>query len=81
VDEEVVPVAEFAEPGAEDGAGAEIEVEEPWEGFDRLTAAEVQRALAGASTETLGVVRLYESMHRGRPNVLEAVDQQLARAQ
>jgi hypothetical protein len=81
VDEEVVPVAEFAEPGAEDGAGAEIEVDEPWDGYDRLTAAEVQRALADASVEALGVVRLYESTHRGRPSVLETVDQQLARAQ
>jgi len=35
-----VLVAEVAEEGAEDGAGAELTVEPPWDGYDRMTAAE-----------------------------------------
>jgi hypothetical protein len=80
VDEGVTPVAEFAEPGAEDGAGAEIHVDEPWEGYSRMRAPEIQRELADADPAVLGAVRLYESMHRGRRTVLETVDRSLARA-
>src|SRR5215211_5242430 len=39
VDEEVVLVAETAEAGAEDGAGPELRVDPPWEGYDQMTAA------------------------------------------
>jgi hypothetical protein len=81
VDEGVTPVAEFAEPGAEDGAGAEIHVDEPWEGYARMRAPEIQRALADAQPAALAAVRLYESAHRGRRSVLEAVDRRLAAAQ
>jgi hypothetical protein len=41
VDEEVVLVAEVAEEGAEDGAGPELHIDEPWEGYDRMAAVEV----------------------------------------
>jgi hypothetical protein len=81
VDEGVTPVAEFAEPGAEDGAGAEIDVDEPWDGYDAMRAPEIQRALAEASPAALGAVRLYESMHKGRRSVLDAVDRRLAQTQ
>lgn len=81
VDEGVTPVAEFAEPGAEDGAGAEIRVDEPWEGYSRQRAPEIQRELADADVAALAAVRLYESTHRGRRSVLEAVDRRLAATQ
>jgi hypothetical protein len=81
VDEGVTPVAEFAEPGAEDGAGAEIDVDEPWDGYDAMRAPEIQRALGAASPAALGAVRLYESMHKGRRSVLDAVDRRLAQTQ
>jgi hypothetical protein len=81
VDEGVTPVAEFAEPGAEDGAGAEIRVDEPWEGYSRMRAPEIQRELSEAEPAALAAVRLYESTHRGRRSVLEAVDRRLARVQ
>jgi hypothetical protein len=81
VDEGVTPVAEFAEPGAEDGAGPEIEIAEPWAGYDRLTVAEVQRALSEASPAALAAARLYESSHKARRSVLEAIDRRLAHAQ
>jgi hypothetical protein len=81
VDEGITPVAEFADPGAEDGAGAEIEVDEPWDGYDRMRAPDIQRALADATPAALGAVRLYESANKGRRSVLEAVDRRLARVQ
>jgi hypothetical protein len=81
VDEGVTAVAEFAEPGAEDGAGPEIEIAEPWAGYDRLTATEVQRSLAEASPAALGAARLYESSRKARRSVLEAIDRRLAHAQ
>ena len=31
-------MAEFAEPGAEDGASAFVEVDEPWDGYHELSA-------------------------------------------
>jgi hypothetical protein len=52
VSEEPQLVEEFAEPGAEDGVGAAVHVEEPWEGYAQLTADQVvaQRLLrAGRS--------------------------------
>src|SRR4051812_7197173 len=81
VDEGITPVAEFAEPGAEDGAGPEIDVDEPWDGYDAMRAPEIQRALAEAAPAALGAVRLYESMHKGRRSVLDAVDRRLAQTQ
>ena len=77
VDTGVETVAEVAEPGAEDGAHAELSVEEPWEGYRRMNATEVQRALADAGPEALAAVRLYESTHRRRRSVLNAVDRRL----
>ena len=49
VDEEAVLVAEVAEEGAEDGAGAELHVEAPWDGYDEMTAADIRDRLAAAS--------------------------------
>ena len=45
VDEEVVLVAEVAEEGAEDGAGPELHVDPPWDGYDEMTAAEIRDRL------------------------------------
>jgi hypothetical protein len=78
VDSGAVVVAEFADAGAADGAGAEVHVDEPWEGYSRLTARDVTAQLATADPATLAVVRLYESSHRKRRTVLAAVDRRLA---
>jgi hypothetical protein len=78
VDSGATVVAEFADAGAADGAGAEVRVDEPWEGYSRLTARDVTAQLATASPATLAVVRLYESSHRNRRTVLAAVDRRLA---
>jgi hypothetical protein len=80
VDRGPVVVAESADAGAEDGAGAEVNVGEPWDGYSALTAKEITAQLATASTATLAVVRLYESAHRNRRTVIAAVDRRLAAA-
>jgi outer membrane biosynthesis protein TonB len=80
VDSGATVVAESADAGAADGAGAEVHVDEPWEGYSRLTARDVTAQLATANPATLAVVRLYESSHRNRRTVLAAVDRRLASA-
>lgn len=72
-------VEQSADAGMEDGAGAEVHVDQPWEGYSKLKAAEVRQAVAGQDgAAVLGAVRLYEATHRNRRTVLEAVDRRLA---
>jgi hypothetical protein len=77
VSEEPELVAESAEPGAEEGAGAGITVVEPWAGYGRLTAKDVIDRARTASVAELAAMRLYEARHRARQTVLAAVDRQL----
>ncbi|MBV8997982.1 MAG: hypothetical protein JO304_02915 [Solirubrobacterales bacterium] len=77
VSEEPELVREVAEPGAEDGAGADVTVMEPWSGYRHMTAHEVITRAQQSSPAELAAVRLYESRHRGRETVLAAVDRQL----
>jgi hypothetical protein len=79
-DREAVLVAESADAGAADGAGAQIRIAEPWSGYGKLTAKEVNDRLASESPESLAVARLYESMHRNRVTVLKEIDRRLAAA-
>ena len=72
VSEEPVLVAEFAEDGAEDGAGPELRIDEPWEGYSSMTAAEIRRRLREADAATVAAVRLYEAANKGRSTVLQA---------
>jgi hypothetical protein len=74
VDDEPELVAEFAESGAGEGAGAELHVDEPWEGYRSLTAAQVNARIADAGAAELAVIQLYETTHRGRRSILEAVE-------
>jgi hypothetical protein len=80
VDRDAVVVAESADAGAADGAGAEVTVAEPWDGYSRLTAKDVTAQLTTANPAMLAVVRLYESSHRKRRTVLAAVDRRMATA-
>jgi hypothetical protein len=77
VDEEPVLVAEVAEEGAEDGAGAELNVEAPWDGYDRMTAADIRDRLRAASPAEAAAVELYESAGKSRRSVLDAADRAL----
>jgi hypothetical protein len=78
VDREAVVVAESSDPGAADGAGAQIRIGEPWKGYGKLTAKEVNDRLATASPESLAVARLYETANRNRVTVLKEIDRRLA---
>ncbi|MEO6857211.1 MAG: hypothetical protein ABI323_01285 [Solirubrobacteraceae bacterium] len=74
-------VEESADIGAEEGAGAEIHVAEPWEGYREMKAADVIDRLGGADTAELAAVELYEISHRRRQTVLDAAKRELHRAQ
>jgi hypothetical protein len=77
VSEEPELVREEAEPGAEDGAGAQLRVAEPWNGYAKMNARDVIARAQASSPAELAAVRLYESRHRSRQTVLAAVDRQL----
>ena len=73
-------VEAFAEPGAEEGAGAAVHVEEPWANYSQMTADEVIVRLADATPEELAVVALYEGAHRRRKTVVAAARRRLRSA-
>jgi len=79
VDEEVVLVAATAEEGAEDGAGPELHVDPPWDGYDQMTAADVRDRLAAATPVEAAAVELYEATGKSRRTVLEAAERALRR--
>ena len=80
VSEEPQLVEEFAEPGVEEGAGAEIHVAEPWSGYDRMNAKQVIAKVVAATPAELAAVQLYESGHRRRQTILNAVNRELQNA-
>jgi hypothetical protein len=77
VSEEPALVESFAEPGAEDGAGAELHIDEPWEAYADTTAKELITRVADADAEELAAMQLYEATHRRRETVLSAVERAL----
>jgi ferritin-like metal-binding protein YciE len=54
--------------------------QEPWPGYDELTADEVRSALRDADEETLKRVGEYERAHKNRSSVLEATAHERAHA-
>jgi ferritin-like metal-binding protein YciE len=54
--------------------------DEPWAGYDELTAAEVQAVLSEADDERAEQVRAYERSHKNRAGVLKAAERELATA-
>jgi hypothetical protein len=77
VSEEPELIREEAEPGAEEGAGASVTINPPWDGYQRMAARQVIARLEGASAAELAAVQLYESSNRSRQTVLEAVERRL----
>ena len=65
-------VEQVAERGAETAPGPEIEIDEPWEGYARMTAAEIRRRLASEPPAVAGLVEIYERANKGRKQVIEA---------
>jgi hypothetical protein len=81
VSADAVLVREEAEAGAEEGAGASITIQEPWDGYGQLHARDVVGRLAAATTAELAAVQLYEAAHRKRQTVIAAVQRELAKPQ
>lgn len=54
--------------------------DEPWAGYDELTAFEVQTALASADDERAKQVRAYERAHKNRAGVLKTAERELSNA-
>jgi hypothetical protein len=77
VSEEPELVQEVAEAGAEDGAGATVNVAEPWPGYAAMTAKQVIERLADADAAELAAVQLYESFNRNRQTVRAAAERSL----
>jgi hypothetical protein len=77
VDDDPVPVAEFGGEGAAESAGAEVRVAAPLDGYDGMTAAQIQAALADADRATVAAVALYEQSRRARRSVMRATDRRL----
>lgn len=65
-------VEQRAEPGAEEGAGAEFHVRTPWPGYERMQADDILKRLQQADPAELAAVQLYERNHRARETVLAA---------
>jgi hypothetical protein len=73
VESEVEVVAESADAElAGDSPGAQLHVDEPWEGYRRMKVAEIVSRLEGQPPEVLAAVELYETTHRHRAGVLNA---------
>jgi hypothetical protein len=70
VEEELVE--QVAERGAEVSPGPEIEIDEPWAGYARMTAADIRARLRSETTAVAGLVEIYERANKGRKQVIEA---------
>ena len=53
---------------------------EPWPGYDELTADEVRAVLAEADDDRISEVRAYERAHKNRAGVLKAAEREAATA-
>jgi hypothetical protein len=54
--------------------------DEPWPGYDELTAAEVQAVLSEGDDDRAQQVRSYERAHKHRAGVLKTAERELATA-
>ena len=77
-EEELAPAHVDAEPdlayaaGPAEDVGAEVHVDAPWDGYDRMRAADIVARLRSADAATRAVVRLYEQHGKARSSVLAA---------
>jgi hypothetical protein len=79
IDAEVSLVAESADDGASNGAGAHVHIAPPWERYTRMKAAEITERLTREADAVVSVVLLYESMNQARKTVIAAAERELAR--
>ena len=59
---------------------ASLRGDEPWAGYDELTASEVQAVLSEGDDERAAQVRTYERAHKNRAGVLTAAERELTNA-
>ena len=52
--------------------GAQIRVDAPWDGYDKMKAGEVVTRVKDADASEKAVVRLYEQTHKKRKSILDA---------
>jgi hypothetical protein len=64
--------AAAAPPAGETAPGAEVQVDEPWEGYAAMPVPDVLARLDGADPITRAAVRLYEQRNEAREAVLHA---------
>jgi WS/DGAT/MGAT family acyltransferase len=70
VEEELVE--QVAEQGAEETPGPEIDIAEPWEGYDGMRVAQIRARLVTESPATAGMVEIYERANKARKQVIDA---------
>jgi hypothetical protein len=80
VSEEPVPVAVSSDPETLGGPGPELEIAEPWSGYDSMLVPEVVQQLAAAPVEAAAAVRIYESANRARSGIIDAAERRLRTA-
>jgi hypothetical protein len=80
VSREAELVEAFSEPGAEDGAGAQVRVSEPWPNYRHLKARDVIARMPSATPEELAAVELFELAGANRKSVVDAAQQALKKA-
>jgi hypothetical protein len=73
-------VEAFSEPGAEDGAGAQVRVAEPWPGYRHLKARDIIARLPSATREEVATVELFELAGANRKSVVVAAQRALKKA-
>jgi hypothetical protein len=78
LNDDPILVEVFAERGAEEPAGPEIRVDEPFEGYSLLKANDVIDRLRAASAEEAAAIELYEGTTKGRATVMRAAQTRLA---
>jgi len=59
--------------------GRQVEMREPWPGYDAMRVPEIAKRVRAQAPVALAVVRGYEEVHKARAGVLKAVDRELAR--
>ncbi len=47
-------------------------MDEPWHGYDEMTAPDIEDRLQAEGPEAAAAVSLYEASHKGRASILEA---------
>ncbi len=61
------------------GAGPELEIAEPWQGYDGMPVREITEQLSAAPLEAAAAVRLYEATNLSRSEIVDAAEARLRR--